>query len=714
MAAQGWQTGLIAEGAPTSGAKTAGDYLRGVRRRWWLVLLVTLVVGGGGAAFTEYQRPVYLASARVLLEPPRAIIQGVGDDRMSNPAVANFYNTRLQMIGSRQIAERVLNTLRLSEWDELHGVDDPVGLLQGWLMVRPVQNSNLVDVSIEGGDPALVEKIVNTTIDEFIQYEGENLRDTDQLGRSRLDAEIRGLEGMVNTSRQALSDFRKKNPNFLDTGQSVESARLAVLEEVKAQLEIRVDAARRDRDRFEAMRKAGVPFLAPGYHERAYRIREEIAKLDEELAYQKDVLRPEKFETDRAIRTMLERREKLEKSIGSQSSDEAKMELERLRQDLTFAEADLEHIKQLAEHQKQAVLGQQEEQAQLLGLQSENSRVETYRDFLARKRIETEVLQGLTTPRYQVIDRAIAPTSPVRPIKYLQIPLLAAAGLVLGVLSAVGLEVADTRARRPEQAAAWLQWPLLGIVPRIGWWARRKRGGRRPLVATFDGAPAAEAFRALRAGLVTGPRGDDCRVLLLTSAGPGEGRSLVAANLAATCGRAGERVLLIDADLCRHDLEDFFPFGGEGGLIEALEGQIPWQAAQVETDVPNLSFLATGRVAGVSPDVLGTREMLELIEEVGKAYDRVIIDAPEVLGRADSRVLASFVDAVVLVVRAGWHGRRPLDRVKEVFDHESVEPLGFVFNGMAGRHDDQPRRVGAPRAHRGVSKRREPVLAKAS
>lgn len=683
-----WEHGPDHAGGHRS-SKGFDDYARALRRRSWLVVLIMLAIGAGGTAFTLSQRPVYWANSRILIEAPRAIVEGLDHGQPSTAMFDHFFNSRVQMISSRQIAERVLAALHLSDWEELHGVEDPVAELSGWIKVKPVQNSDLVDIGLEGTDPELVAKIVNSTVDEFVRYESESLQEFDQVSRSRIDSELRGLEAMANSTRQALSDFHKDHKNFLLTGESVESAKLAILEEAKAQAELRLDSAKRAVDRFEALRRAGVPYFPSAGQEKVGLVREQIRLLDEELGLQKDIIRAERYENDRAIRGLLDKKKKLEDSLNGLGQEEAEYELKRLQQEREFASLDLKHLQQLVEQQRKQVLGQQDDHSRLASMQSENTRVNNQREFIAIERLKLDLRQGLVTPRIQVIDRAAVPRLPVRPIKELQIPLSFVVGLLLGCVSVIGLEMLDHSIRSPEQAMAALPLPLLGVLPTFPRRGVYGKGGRLQLEEPRRGSPMFEAFRTLRGGVLSAEQEEPLRSLLITSAKPGEGKSMVAAQLAAACARAGENVLLIDLDLRRPSQGRLFGLDpSAAGIAEVLDGSTAWRDALHPTELPRLWVMPSGDAHRVSIDILGTVEMFDLLNDAQSQFDRVILDAPAMLGMADARMVGRFADGVLLVIRAGTRDGRPLHRIRQLFEQDQLRPVGLVFNGLRGGHDD--------------------------
>lgn len=674
-------------GRPRKGLE---DYTAALKRRAWVVLLCTLLIGGGGTVFTLYQKPVYWANSRILIEPPQAIVHGLNEDGRQNSSMfANFFSTRVQMITSREIAERVLNNLKLSDWDELNGVEDPVGELLGWIKVKPVQNSNLVDVGIEGSDPQLVAKIVNSTVDEFIRYEQDSLREFNQLGRSRIESELQALTGELNSKLQVLNDFHRQHENFLMNGGSVEAARLEILEQAKAEAELRLDKAKRDVERFQALRASGIPWYTETTMQKIEDLRAQIREVDEKLDYNANVIQPKRFESEASTRKLRELRSHLEEQLEKVGAEDAEFELKRLKQEVEFAQMDLEHLEELAQQQRNAVLAQQDDLNKLEQLRAEHGRVAELRDFMQKKRGEIEVGQGLVAPRIQTIDRADPPRVPIRPIKPIQIPLFIVGGLVFGCMLVVGLEFANNKIREPEHLRACLNWPLLGVVPKLDRRLLTAADGKLLAASESPGSQLCEAFRNLRTGILGAEGEEGLRTLLVASAKEGEGASIVAANLAATCARAGESVLLVDLNLRKPTIDNYFQVGSpEVGLTQVLEGHVDFEHALRETRIPNLTVLTTGDVAGVPLDILGTVEMYELLNDLSEKFDRVILDGPGLLGLADSRVVGRFSDGVLLVVRSSVHDSRPLFRVRQLFEHEGLRAVGVVFNCLRASHAD--------------------------
>ena len=122
--------------------------------------------------------------------------------------------------------------------------------------------------------------------------------------------------------------------------------------------------------------------------------------------------------------------------------------------------------------------------------------------------------------------------------------------------------------------------------------------------------------------------------------------------------------------------------GDVHGLIDVLRGELPWQRTVRHTEIPNLDFIPTGDTRSIPIEILGTRELRQLLIGLSNHYDRVILDGPAVLGLADCRVLGRIVDASLLVVRSGSHQLMTLHRAKAMLEQSHVVIAGVVFNGL--------------------------------
>jgi capsular exopolysaccharide synthesis family protein len=649
---------------------------------------MTLAVGGAGTWFTLQQTPVYLATTQVLIEPPRAIVPDLIQDRAPTSASINFFNTRVQMIASREILHRVLTSRALTQWKETSGVQDPLETLIEWVAVKPVLNSNIVEVSLEGYDPAVTAMMVNLVVEEFILYEENNLRQFEQLSRSKIESEVRNLKSTLENKQKELATFHQEHENFTHTGESVEAVRLEELEKTRLLAEMRANDARIKVEQFEALLKANQPFFNSETMRRAEEIRTRIRELESELSAQQETIKEDWYDTDPLIRRLRTRRGELLRSLENLGKEDAERELVRLKQEYQFAALELDKVNGQVAEQRKLVVSKQSEQKQLESLRGDHERLLALADRMTVNELEVDMHQSLITPRIQVIDRAQVPTDPVRPIKELQIPLSFVGGLLLGVMILSALEFNNQRVRRSEQATLCLAIPILGFVPKLSRRERLQWGRALRLASEQPGTRICETFRNLRSGLMGIEGSQKARSLVFTSPTSGEGKSLVAANLAATCARAGESVLLVDMDLRHPRLATALSLkNASTGLVEVLTGDSSWQESVQETSLPNMYALPAGHADGIPLDILGTVEMHDLIDQWSQEFDRVILDGPPLLGLADVRVVSRFADGMVVTIDAGKHTAATLIRVRELCEQESLGAIGMVFNRSQAKHE---------------------------
>lgn len=259
-------------------------------------------------------------------------------------------------------------------------------------------------------------------------------------------------------------------------------------------------------------------------------------------------------------------------------------------------------------------------------------------------------------------------------------PLLnGALGLLVGIGAGIGNAARrarrDERALSPEQLEALLGAPLLGDIPRIGGWLRRSL-----LVGTSGASSrAAEAYRILRTNLLSVTETRRKPTIIVTSARPGEGKSITAANLALVVARSGKRVALVAADLRNHGLSELFGQPGSPGLTDVLAGKSPVERALVQAR-RNVEFLPGGSPTDDPAGLLGSPAMAELLVVLTGRADLVIIDAPPMLGVADSVALAPLTDGVLFVVDAPTANPEVVRVARSQLDKINAPILGSVFN----------------------------------
>lgn len=302
---------------------------------------------------------------------------------------------------------------------------------------------------------------------------------------------------------------------------------------------------------------------------------------------------------------------------------------------------------------------------------------ESLQDRLTR----LETLRAGPDPTLRVETRADQPTSPVSPRPKISIAAGLIAGLVLGIAGAFGLQALDPRLRREEQLRSLYSLPVLARIP------KEPRSGKGAL-SPEDLSPATiEAYRTLRATLAaSNTEPDESQSILVTGGSPSEGKSTTAINLAASLALAGNKVILIEADLRRPSIGEALGLPAQPGTVSVLLETTELRDALITTRAygPNLQMLlaGTGSAGGWLADRLILPAVERLVTEAERLADYVVIDSPPLTEVIDALPLAQTVDRVLLVVRLGRSQLSRLTQLGELLAQHGVSPAGFAVVGV--------------------------------
>ncbi|MEO8027450.1 MAG: polysaccharide biosynthesis tyrosine autokinase, partial [Bryobacteraceae bacterium] len=309
---------------------------------------------------------------------------------------------------------------------------------------------------------------------------------------------------------------------------------------------------------------------------------------------------------------------------------------------------------------------------------------------LIRKIKEAGINAGFQNSGIRVADYARPALNPVFP----NVRLNALLALIVSLLLAMGLAIVtdllDNTIRDPEQVARTLSTTVIGTLPVVKGWRNRigppahgpagsalmRAGESKDIAISSYG----EAIRTLRNSILLANMDRRVRSLLVTSASPGEGKSTTAANLAVAHAEQGKKTLIIDGDLRRPSVHRRFGLNGAQGLSNVLLGELPWRSALIPLDgLPELHILPAGPPSRRASDLVG-RGLTELLEEAAAEYDLVILDAPPLLGFAEPLQMATAVDGVLVVTRAGETNRKAVGSVLRTLSRLRAHVVGVALN----------------------------------
>ncbi len=578
------------------------------------------------------------------------------------------------------------------------------------LKVTARPGTDVIDVKFVDPNPALAQRFANTLVHSFQTANGHSAQDQARRRREFLGEQLRVTDSLLVVAEAELSKFRSRQQlGSSRDNLSAEQASATALQTQEAQLlaDRRVFATLLDR-----MKASGPNLSEDGFRALAYapevtadpilavlqqRLIDYRARLDSlttgpwrSIATNPDVVH---------LNTLLQStREELIRAVQARlASIDARVAV-LARQKARGAES------------MQRLPAQQAKEASL------DRRVEVLRgtnDALRQEYQKARISEALGAADIGILDYAPLPyrkTGVPRPVELAMGVLL---GLVFGIVAAVLAEITNRSVRRRDELHGVLGTPELGVIPRIGQLATGVRpleqlppgGGTRELVFDQPGTLSqdVEAFRLLRISLAFSG-GERSRTLVVTSAAPQEGKTLVASNLAATFARGGAAVLLVDCDIHRPRLHRVFQVSRAPGLVDHLRldsGQLHHETARRaalkqrasavrRTSIEGLSLLPCGTNGPTTPELLAPGALRGLLQDLKDDYDLIVLDTPPVLVSADAATLAASADGVIMVVRAGQTDRNAAELARYRVSSAGGQIIGAVLNdpdGLVARFD---------------------------
>jgi capsular exopolysaccharide synthesis family protein len=364
--------------------------------------------------------------------------------------------------------------------------------------------------------------------------------------------------------------------------------------------------------------------------------------------------------------------------------------VEQVRQSVEMqaqlAKAMEEYVRNLLDETKREVFAFHQKAIQYGVLQREVQAQNEIYNLLLKRLNETGVTEQIRVGNASLIDPAEVPTVPVKPRKTRDTLLGLLAGLGIGLCIAWGLSALDTAIHTPADLEQDLDFPFLGAIARFRIPQEERGRGGELLVQVQPHSPEAEVFRAIRTSIMAARSELPSKALLLTSATPGEGKTMVAANLAVALAQAGRKVLLVDADMRKPRLGKIFPIDSEGpglegpGLVQLLRQEASLDEAVRPTEVERLSLLPCSTTPTYPSELLESEQLTAFIASAKERYDFVLFDSPPLMAVTDAAVLASRVDGVVLVVKSDAIPREQLRQALAMLADVKATVVGGVLN----------------------------------
>ena len=641
--------------------------LANIRRRLvWIAAILALSLVAG-VLYSMFQPPLYTARTSVQInnQSDRVLRQGDDLDGGAGAYDERFLKTQTDILKSRGLATRVAQKLKLFRnpgFAEAMGVNDTaglpeavereltIGLLQGHLTVDLPYDSRIVTISFTGGDPALTAQIANAFASEFIQSNLQRKYDSSAYARQFVSNQLAETKQKVETSERALNAYARsaglirtpeassgsgeKGGSTGGGGSVTTSSLLQLNSAANDASQARIAAEVRWQTFNSVPLTSTKEVLGNGNYQTLLIQRAGLeTKLQEVRAEHLD-----DYPGVREIKAQLA-------EVNRQMQATAANVRNSVRADLTSASAAERELAAQVNSLKGDTLSEQDRSVQYNLLAREADTNRALYDGLLQRYKELNAAAGVATSNVAIIDQAEPPLGPSSPNHTRNVMFALILGLFLAALMVFLAIQLDDAIRVPEDMETKLGLPLLGIVP-------QSEGD--PQDALLDPkSQLSEGYNALRASLLHSTPAGLPRVLLITSAQPGEGKTTTAQAVSLTLARLGKTVLLVDGDLRRPAVHRVFGLPNERGLSTLLTTLDPLESAVQLSSEPRLSLLPSGPVPPSPTELVASNRFRALIDQMAEKFDVVVIDSPPILGLADAPTMAALVDGVVFVVEAG-------------------------------------------------------------
>lgn len=684
-----------------------------VDRSKWRILGLALGLGLVATIAVTLMTPSYTATSTVLIESEQANVVSIEEVYGLEMRDQQYFETQYALLRSRPVAEKVIQSLNLTEPKEperLHfeggWFTSKILALRVWLQnlgtqpdngtklslqqavksygsrleIEPISNTQLVQIRFTSSDPKLAADAANAHAKAYIESILETRLAVTESARGWMNRRVEELRKQLNESEQALQEFSERQ-GLIDT-EGIQTLPTRTINELSSDL---VDARRKLSEAqiaYEQLPSSdvegdtggleGTPAVMNDLAVRRFReIQAEAEQRVAELAQRYGPKHPKMITARSELNTAsanLRRQQRAVVDGIAATYNAARSDVAQVERELAAAKANFQNVER--------------SRSRLTELRRE---VETNRQLydMFYGRIQEMAQTGdLESVNARITSPAVVPIDPSGPKKRLIVAMMLAAGLVVGIVLAFLGETLNNPIRSFEDVETKLNLPMLGMVPLVD----------DPSMFDADAPQFKNAFGAVRTGIMLDRPDTPHKVILVTSAVPNEGKSTVAMNLGYAFSTL-ERTLIIDGDLRQPSISGAVAAGRyKPGLAQLLEGKASVDDCIFHHSDKNVDIMATGLVSPDALELLSSPRLAQAFQVLRQKYDRIVIDSPPVLAVSDPILLGKLADTIVVVVKADETDARIVRHGLRKLEPARVPICGLVLNQLdfrkAGKYSD--------------------------
>lgn len=675
-----------------------------LRKFYWIILLSSLIAVVAGYVWTKQQPFLYRTESKLIFhEKSNALGKNIERVDMVDPGKVwqfeLFWNTQKEVLASRWFAERVVRQTGILEGDKFIPVSDAtgkpladdarlkiaVGRVKGAVKFDLQRDSRVVIVSSTGETPAFLKLVVDGFAQTYVEYTKEIQTGglTDLI--SWFDSYVGDMRRDLETSQTALNKFKRDNDilsvSFEDR-QNLTAVNMASvndsLNRVMNDLTLEESLANQLREMLRTGATEAQAARFVGSDELVIMLQTK-RELQIRLAELSPVFGPQ-HESVKSVTAQLDLlEERIVEEIGRTLSVVGNR-VQMLQRQKATHQARFDVLKVEAFNLNDIGLEYSQMKDRTESLQ------QLYRTVLERSK-ELDINSMLDSNTIQILEAAELPQSPFSP--NLPMNLLIALGIGLGLGGGVIFLIGalDNTIKGEEDVLRNTRIPLLGSLPELDLQAVAGLAteGAPTLDMMTHLAPKssfAEGIKTLRTNLMFISPDNPPKMLLVTSPGPGEGKTLLSSNMAIAMAQSGFRTLIVDCDLRRPRVHKAMGLENSAGVSDVVSGAATLADAIQSTEVENLFALPAGHIPPNPSELLHTKAFAELLKGLRNQFDRILLDSPPVGAVADAMILSRSVDGVLVVLKYGQTRRELFRRSIDQLEAIGAPLMGCILNDV--------------------------------
>ena len=641
-----------------------------IKQRIWVVITTFIIIFVTGVIYTFNKTPIYQATTTIIIDSD--IPQLTNIDNIANSYKSEeFFQTQLEIINSRAVAERTINSLLATERNYLSGYEekpensDLIKALISRIEIETEKNTRLVKLSIKNTDPKLAAAEVNSLANNYINYNLEDRKATSKDAFLWLTEQLGILKAKVEKSEMDLLKYK-------------ESENIVSLEKRQVLLEERIEETN------ENYMKATTNYMELQTMLSEINNLENVEQAESLPRILENPLIGQLKQTHNDLQNQLAQISKKYKpnhpkiiTLKSQINNvqnrlraEIEKTIKSIEIEVKMYKSNINTIKKNLSSLKQQSMNLAKQAIKYGVLKREAESNKNMFEVLLHRLKETDISGKVTANNIRIVDSALVPLDPVVPNKKLYL----LATLLLAVSTGVGLSLLidfmDNTFKSESDLKHVLKETSFGVVP-------YNKNSESQNIDEFNSF--SRSYSEIRTNISFYQKEHMLKIAMVTSSEQSEGKTTNVLNISKAFAKTGHNVLMIDADLFKPKLGSILQLNNNEGISNYILNNKPLDELIKYNVEKNLSFLPAGLIAPNSADLIGSEKFKQIFDTLKGKFDIIIVDSPPVNASIEVSILSTFVDGVILTIKAHKTTKQNVRKALGNLKSKGVNIVGTVL-----------------------------------